>query len=837
MRSLCLHWVVATFFALPLFLLADDAWAEPQEIETQKGKETSGEKSTENKGDETEQADQNDGTDEDVEDSTKQEDIPESSGHSDEPQTTAPESIVHQGTVTGHAGEPVPGAVVTFVDLALRLITDENGRFQVPAEPNSYLVRVEAPGMNPLEETIDLDEGTALGGFELFMELPMGDVVVSGTLTEKLLEAAPVRTQVVGREQIERRQSTNLAESLDATTGLRVEATCGNCNSTEIRLNGLEGRYTQILIDSNPVFSGLAGVYGLEQIPKEMIERVEIVKGGASAIYGAGAVGGIINVITTKPRKSFADVELRGSALGLSAPELRLGAHAGVVNEPGSMAFHVFGGAVMREPWDGNGDGFSQLGKVRQTMLGANTFIDTPGDGELQLKLHVIQERRRGGDSFNKPEHDAAIAESTNTRRYGGELRFSQLVSSLFNYNLNYAFAYTERDSYYGGGGDIELDTPPSPAGWDQKLAALGAYGTTKNPVHTGSAFMNFAYSALGDQIITLGGQFSADGLDDHFTGHDRVIEEIYWNLGGVAQHNWVLSRWAETVVGLRLDKHSALASPIASPRAALMLSPLEWLKTRTAFSMGFRAPQVFDEDLHVAIVGGEAQLVSNDPNLEAERSFSLAQQFEFRFDLGSNIALSTGLNGFWTRIVDGFTLIDNDDPMTSGQFEMLRINSGDTNVYGAELEAGLSFANKMGLQGGWTLQSSRNTDPHPDWNTKKILRTPGAYGFLEVWGNLLGALSISSVLDITGPMKVPHYAGYIPDDTLEESPWFFDWSANLSYRIDLSDGRLLTPFAGMRNILDSRQTDYDRGALRDAGYIYGPRLPRTLFVGIKGSI
>ena len=95
-------------------------------------------------------------------------------------------------------------------------------------------------------------------------------MVITGTRTERVADDAPIRTQVIGRDLIEQRQARNLAESLSYTAGVRVEANCQNCGFTQLRLNGLDGAYTQVLIDGLPSFSGLAGVYGLEQLPADL---------------------------------------------------------------------------------------------------------------------------------------------------------------------------------------------------------------------------------------------------------------------------------------------------------------------------------------------------------------------------------------------------------------------------------------------------------------------------------------------------------------------------------------------------------------------------------------
>ena len=132
------------------------------------------------------------------------------------------------------------------------------------------------------------------------------EVVVSANRNETSRKVAPVVVNVMSNKLFEIVNSTDLAKSLNYQSGLRVENNCQNCGFPQVRINGLEGPYSQILINSRPVMSALSGVYGLEQIPTNMIERVEVVRGGGSALFGANAVGGTINIITKDPvRNSF----------------------------------------------------------------------------------------------------------------------------------------------------------------------------------------------------------------------------------------------------------------------------------------------------------------------------------------------------------------------------------------------------------------------------------------------------------------------------------------------------------------------------------------------------
>ena len=134
-------------------------------------------------------------------------------------------------------------------------------------------------------------------------------------------------------------------------------------------------------------------------------------------------------------------------------------------------------------------------------------------------------------------------------------------------------------------------------------------------------------------------------------------------------------------------------------------------------------------------------------------------------------------------------------------------------------------------------MERARNDEPEQDFGSRDVFRTPSFYGFVETWVRPVPALTLSTDAQITGPMKVPHYAGYILRDRLEQSPTFFEWGANVAYRIGIEQDLYVEPFVGLRNILDSYQDDFDRGPERDAGYVYGPRMPRTVFGGIKGGM
>ena len=176
----------------------------------------------------------------------------------------------------------------------------------------------------------------------------------------------PNLVSVVGSKVFDITQSTCLAQGLNFQPGVRTEDNCQNCGFTQVRINGLDGHYSQILVDSRPVFSSLTGVYGLEQIPANMIDRVEVVRGGGSALFGASAIGGTINIITKEPIRnsaSFGHTFL--SQGGSSSFDNVTTGNVSLVTDDYKAGVYAFGRTRSRQGYDHDGDGYTELPELR----------------------------------------------------------------------------------------------------------------------------------------------------------------------------------------------------------------------------------------------------------------------------------------------------------------------------------------------------------------------------------------------------------------------------------------------------------------------------------------
>ena len=233
--------------------------------------------------------------------------------------------------IVGHVLEKHTQEHLSYITVALKgttigTLTDPTGHYFLKNLPEGeFEMQVSAVGYKTVTRHVVLKKGVTLEeNFELEEDLVALDgVVVTANRNETTRRMAPTLVNVMDFKLFEQTNSTTLAQGLNFQPGVRVENNCQNCGFQQVRINGLDGPYTQVLIDSRPVFSALAGVYGLEQIPANMIERVEVMRGGGSALFGASAIAGTINIITKEPLRNSA--QLGHTIMGVGGPQrLRL---------------------------------------------------------------------------------------------------------------------------------------------------------------------------------------------------------------------------------------------------------------------------------------------------------------------------------------------------------------------------------------------------------------------------------------------------------------------------------------------------------------------------------
>ena len=723
--------------------------------------------------------------------------------------------------------EPLPGVNIMVEHTTIGAATNDKGYYFISRIPYGeihltasmigYKTEHKIVKMKP-HQPVTVD-------FELEQtSLEMGAIVVTGTATPHLVEDMPVRTEVIPRRMIEQKQACNLAEALSFHTGIRVENNCQNCNFSQVRILGMDGKYSQILIDGDPVVSSLAGVYGLEHFPEEMIDQIEIVKGGGSSLYGGGAVAGVINMITRRPMMNQVRIKYLGNSVD-GEMDQRVGAVAETVNEKGTSGAYVFGSVRKRTPYDYNGDGFSELSGLCNESIGFKWYYQPFKTGELMTAFHRIHEERRGGNKFDVPVHEAEIAEWIEHYRSGGTLRWTHRPTPLFDYRLYYSFSDENRKSYYGGlGGDTPQD----------QLDALAFYGKTENPLQIGGFQTNYH---LDGHLITIGAQYTHDKLKDETAAETAYhIDEVYTNTGIFAQDNLHFGSHdqIEFVVGARMDKHSELENWIFSPRINGKFNIGGGFTARGAFTTGFKAPQTYDEDLHLCGIEGDQRVIRNSADLKEERSYSITAGLEYRGFIYSIPAMFS-LTGFSTRLDDGFTERFVSKEGVIERWE--RINSDGADVKGVELDLVIRPIRDVEVRSGFTYIKGEYDSPNEDFGTKNFLRTPELTGNLCFFVDPVEVLNLYICGDYIGEAYVPHEVVVDgqedPELRLEKSDSFFQIDLGLTYLLPLR-GMATKVNLGIRNITDTYQDDLDEGPDRDPAYVYGPVRPRTVYFGLE---
>ena len=743
---------------------------------------------------------------------------------------------VSDANIGGHVidaetGEHMPYYLVKVLGTKLATLTDASGHYIFrDLTPGEYTLEASFTGYKTKSVKVSVKSGQSIeANFDVEPDAFMLDqVVVTSSKSEIKRRESPSLVSVVPGKIFDRIGACSLADGLDFQPGVRVENDCQNCGFTQVRINGLDGHYSQILMNSRPVFSALTGVYGLEQIPANMIDRVEVMRGGGSALFGSSAVGGTINIITKDPMVNSAQIAHTITSIGPSGSfDNNTTLNASVVTDNSKAGIFLYGQSRYRDGYDHNGDGFTEIAQLKTQTVGARTFLRPSDITRLSLEYHNTHEYRRGGDQLDEPPHMAMIAEQAEHNIHSAEATFDIWPRNHRDHvSIFSAMQNTRRQSYYGS--DMDPD----------------AYGRTADiVVMAGSQWTHpiDRFLFMPSELVA-GVEYSYNRLHDVTVGYDHDILQKVHIYSGYLQNEWRNKQWG-FLVGARLDKHSLIHNPIVSPRVNIRYNPSDEFNFRASYSTGFRSPQAYDEDFHVAIVGGERVVTVLAPGLKQESSQSVSASADLYHRFGE-VQTNLLVEGFFTDLRDVFALRQLEGTDAQGNAVLERYNGSGARVMGLNIEAKAFFSNHFDVQAGVTLQRSRYKQPeawsdNPDVPAeKRMFRTPDVYGYLTANWEITHKLRAVITGTYTGPMLVQHLVGSGTDvDLAVRTRSFFDAGVRLTYSFKIFNRVSLDVNAGVSNIFNSYQNDFDIGPGRDSGYIYGPALPRCVSAGVSISI
>ena len=756
--------------------------------------------------------------------------------------------------IIGHVvsqGTHIPFSTVSIIGTTMGVSTDETGHFQlINLPPGKHTIKAQCIGFKASEKEVNIKTGETVEiKFELEPDvLGLEEVVITADRSEMKRTESVTIVNTISPKLFSSTQSVTLIEGLSFSPGLRIENNCQNCGFSQVRMNGMEGPYSQILINSRPVFSGLAGVYGLELIPTNMIERIEVVRGGGSALYGSNAIAGVINIILKESVSNSYEAGFNTSLTGIGidesggmAPDYSINMNTSLISDDSKTGISLYGFTRERKMFDANNDTYSEIAPMSNLTIGTRLFHRFGLRSKVAIDFFNIKEERNGGNRQEYPLHERDVAEAVKHDIKTGAITYEQYLRDYDLFTLFASAQHLMRDSYYGAN------------------RSLKDYGRSEDlTINTGIQYKVF----MGNSSLIAGFENTGGFLKDEKPGYPDYDNAVIVNdsivsvphtdntlisdqssvtTGGFLQYDLKLNRF-KFGLGGRLDHYKitdnaknneAKTGNIFSPRISLMYEALSSLQARLSYSQGYRAPQIFDEDLHIETSGSRQVINVNDPDLKQETSHSIMTSFDFNKLIGT---VSTGLliEGFYTRLDDPF-VNEIGVPDEDGKVLYTRMNAEDGAVVkGVNIELKLKPLREFSFTSGFTIQSSKY-DVEQEFNTREFFRTPSDYGYFNMDWDFVENICLSVTGTYTGRMSVPYFGPETDPETgeLRESDPFFDLGNKIHYNIKLN-GATLQFFTGIKNIFNSYQSDFDSGIDRDPSYIYGPMSPRTIYFGIR---
>lgn len=618
--------------------------------------------------------------------------------------------------------------------------------------------------INPLQKSNSVKNQTKKG----IKIKDIDDVVITGTLKPISKSKSPVNVEIYSEKFFRKNPTPSVFEAIAMVNGVKPQLNCSVCNTGDIHINGLEGPYTMILIDGMPIVSSLSTVYGLSGIPNSLIDRIEVVKGPASSIYGSEAMGGVINIITKN---------------ALNAPKLSVDVMTTTWNENNvdlSTKFNFGKNTVsllslnyfsFHEKTDQNKDNFTDAALQNRISVFNKWNFKRKENRQASFALRYLYEDRFGGEmQWDKSYRGSSevYGESIYTNRVEAfgmyQWPVKETVITQFSYNFH------DQNSFYGN----------NPFLATQKVGFVQTYWNKKLGTHDLIAGITFKKTFYDDNTS---GTLSADGFTN-----EPMKSPIF---GAFIQDQWEVNGKNTLLLGYRLD-YDKIHHSVHSPRFAWKFSPNPYHTLRFNFGTGFRVVNLFTED-HAALTGSREVIIKS--NLKPERSVNGNLNYVWKIPVGDrlvNLDASAFYTYFSNKIVGDFDT--EPDKIIYDNLHGYGISRG------ASMNVDYSFGFPLSINLGVTYLEVYQEF---DGETGKVqqLHAPKWSGTYSLTYTFSNHLTVDFTGQFYGPMRLP----ILPDDYRPEYSTFYSL-ANVQVSKRFRSG--FEVYGGVKNIFNFTPKD-----------------------------
>jgi len=721
-----------------------------------------------------------------------------------------------KGKITSKNGDAIPFSNIFLKNTKLGTNSTEDGSYELNYMlKGKYTLIVSSIGFKTFTSSLVLDGNNRFKNIVLEDDNSLNEIVISGTLRPVSKTASPVPVEVYSKTFFKKNPTPSVFESLQNVNGIRPQLNCNVCNTGDIHINGLEGPYTFVLIDGMPIVSGLSTVYGLTGIPQALIERVEIVKGPASTLYGSEAVGGIINIITKKPTNApKLSTDVFASSWGEVNTDIGLRYQISEKAQ-GLLGVNYFN---FQNRIDNNNDNFTDLTLQNRISIFNKINIERKSNKVFTIAGRYVYEDRWGGELDWERKFrgsNLVYGESIYTNRW--ETFGTYQLPTKENINFQFSANGHYQDSFYG------TDSYDA-----TQLIAFGqlVYDTKINDKQNLILGLAYRYTYYDDNTFAT--------LDE--TGNFNQPSKIH--LPGIfTQDEISISDRNKLLLGLRWDYNSVHGS-ILSPRINYKWNSRDKSNiSRISVGNGFRVANVFTED-HAALTG--AREVEFQGDLDPETSWNVNINYVKKINT-ENTLITLDASAFYTYFNNRILPDYETDPnkIIYANLEGFSVSKG------VSLNADILFTNGLAINTGVTLMDVSVTENNIK---RRQLLTESFSGVWSISYKFDKYFTVDYTGNLYGPMRLPLLGP--KDDRAEYSPWFSIQNIQLSKKFTNS----WEVYGGVKNLLnftpaansisrafdpfDEQVDTNDPDALTfDPSYVYASNQGIRAFLGVRFTL